>query len=129
MKRGEKWDSNKTYAIRAEEFSYQSLGSSITAPIRVNVIDSVAAVHPDPVVSKVLPPSVWWICFTSLRFISSGIPAEANKKTQGHAWPPYHDMSTAVLKPKCRYHCFFIAFSMCSPNTKWLMWYKCFCSS
>lgn len=86
--------------VRTDEFSYQIPGSNITTPIRVNVIDSVAAAHPAPVVSKVLPVSVWWICFTSLKFISSGIPVEANKKAQDDAWPLHHNTSSTTLKLK-----------------------------
>lgn len=86
--------------IRAEEFSYQSQGRNITTPISINAVASVAAEHPAPVVSNVLPPPVWWVCFTSLRFTSSGIPAEANKKTQDNAWPAPHDVSRTALKPK-----------------------------
>lgn len=98
--------------VRTEEFSYQIPGSNITTLIRVNVIDSVAAAHPAPVVSKVLPVSVWWICFTSLKFISSGIPVEANKKAQ-----VMHDHFTIIrleqlLNSKCGQHCFWGPFSM-----------------
>ena len=123
---GRNQDSTKT-CVSGQKSCYQSPGNNITTPIRVSDIVSVAAVHPAPVVSKVLPPSVWWICFTSLRFISSGIPVEANKKIT--EWWIHH--LTMILLERLSTQIvdtivfnFFVSHSLCvSPNSKRWIWH------